>query len=584
MKNNQFPYFHYQRLQEASKALVQRLKTQLASSEQERVSKLAADLEEISPGQDKMPITLAFVGQYNAGKSTLIKGLTQNAKITIDADVCTDEVTAYDWGGLRVIDTPGIHAGFPVHDDLTEQQVSRSHLLVFVITGELFGLDMAKYFRDIAFEKGYASKLMLVVNKMDNDPGTADDKRADIERVTTPLKLEEFRTVFVSGEVYLDALAEKDSAAKASLIDESGMPGLMAGLDAFAKDCGLLGSLTAPLFGAKSIAIQAVGICSVDRPEERAAIELLGRRARILRESRFRLSSRVKELLDTALADLSLIGDAAAGQITPAKEEEVIKSEINKAEKNARERVDKLKKEITTAIGTEQATLESELSRLAEGDLATMLRKETGVPAQLETGAEFKGASIGGADSSMADRLRKTGQIAKGVGDWMVRVSQGSKGISGWGKAAAAGSDAHKVIYDLGKLFGYSFKPWEAAGYAAKIAKIGKILGPIAAILQVVGQVLEEKMEDEERAKFQSARTDTRAIFRDGAGAVRQQFLAQFEVFLNDFYGKMQSETDRLAEDMSSARSQRNRESSEFEMVAKDASTLIEEIEGAFEV
>lgn len=585
MKNKTFPSFRYQHIQEATKALVRRLQKQLTTSKQERVSKLAADLDGVFGDRDEhTPATLAFVGQYGAGKSTLIRGLTQNEKITIDADVCTSEVTGYDWGGLRVIDTPGVRAGVPQHDALTEKQISQSDLLVFVITGELFGDDMAKYFRDLAFEKNYAPKLMLVVNKMDNDPGTVEDKKADIERITAPLKLEDFRTVFVSGEVYLEALAEKDSAEKTSLIDESGMRLLMAGLDDFAKDRGLLGSLTAPLFGTKSIAIQAAGICSADRPEERAAIELLGRRARILRESRARLSSRVEGLLNSALADLSLIGDSAAGEITPAKEKEAIEAAMKKAEGEARERIEKLKTDVADAIFAEQATLKDELRRLADGDLAAMLRKETDVEARFKGvsgNQSFEGKSAGSEDPSVAENLRKAGDVAKGIGAWMVRFSQGTKGISGWGKAAAAGSDAHKVIYDLGKLFGYSFKPWEAAGYASKIAKIGKILGPIAAILQVVGQVLEEKMEDDERAKFQSARTETRAIFRDGAGAVRQQFLAQLETFLNDFYGSMQSETDSLVAEMSGARSRRSKESSHFGKIAEEATALIGEIEEA---
>jgi hypothetical protein len=165
----------------------------------------------------------------------------------------------------------------------------------------------------------------------------------------------------------------------------------------------------------------------------------------------------------------------------------------------------------------------------------------------------------------------------------MVRVSTGSKGISGWGIKAAVSSPAHKVIYDTGKFFGYAFKPWEAAGYASKLAKIGKVLGPIAAILQVFGQIIEEKMEDDERVKFQSARTETRAIFRDGAVAVRQEFLAQFESFLNDFYGGMQSETDRLTSEIIGGRDQRNGEGSNFNKIAEEAASLIEEIEGDLE-
>ncbi len=579
MKTN--PSFHYQRVHQASNALIERLKAALASSKQEQICQFLPELDEVSRAKDgDGPITLTFVGQYNAGKSTLVRGLTENAKITIDADVCTNEVTAYDWGGLRVIDTPGIHAGFPSHDDLTEQQVSRSHLLVFVITGELFGDDMAKYFRNLAFEKKYAPKLMLVVNKMDGGQGSAETKRADIERITNPLKMEEFRTVFVSGEVYLDALKEKDPETKAVLIEESGMPGLMVGLDAFAKDCGLVGALTVPLFGARSIATQASGISSTDRPEERAAIELLGRRGRVLRESRSRLSSTVERLLNDALADLAQVGDSAAGEITPSKKKEEIDAAMKKAERSARERVEKLKADITTAISAEKETLEGELRRLAAGDLAAMLRREAEVSAGFKPeDGQFGGQAPEGADPSVAARIKKAGAVANDVGAWLVRFSQGTKGVSGWGKAAAAGSQAHKMVYDIGKLFGHSFKPWEAAGYAAKIGKIGRVLGPVAAILQVVGQVLEEKLEDKEQAEFQTARTNTRAVFRDGATAVRHQFLVQFEAFLNDFYGSMQAETDRIAEEMTSAQSNRSADALAFGKIANDATALIEEIE-----
>ena len=161
----------------------------------------------------------------------------------------------------------------------------------------------------------------------------------------------------------------------------------------------------------------------------------------------------------------------------------------------------------------------------------------------------------------------------------MQRVSTGSRGISGWGKMAAVGSDAHNVIYDAGKFFGYAFKPWEAAGFASKLSQIGKVLGPLASILQVAGQILEENMEEKERVKFQSARTETRAVFRDGAVAVRQLLLQQFEAFLNDFYGSMQSETDRLAAEITSDRNNRSSESSDFNKIAVKAELLIKEIQ-----
>lgn len=583
--NNTLPHFQYQRLQRTSKELVSRLRTVLAASKQSGVSSLSTELDDVAGlGANESPVTLSVVGQYGSGKSTLIKCLTQNEKIVIDADVCTDQVTAYDWDGLRVVDTPGVHAGMPTHDELTERQLARTDLLVFVITGELFGDDMAVYFRELAFERGFAPKMMLVVNKMDADPGAAEIKRRDIEIVTEPMKLEEFRTVFVSGEIYLDALREPDAELQTDLIRESGVMDFMRALDLFARDCGLLGALTAPVFATRTIASQAAALCEADQPEERAALELLGRRSRILRESRSALSSRVQTLLNACLADLSLVGDNAAGEITPAKMEASIKEAMVKAEEDARKRVERLREEVEAAITGEQERLKEELNRLAQGELAKSLRSQVEVERDFQSRSNIQGASAGAMNRIPLENLRKISEIAQGLSTWMMRMTAGAKGVSGWNTAAAAGSQAHKAIYVVGKFFGYSFKPWEAVGFAAKLSRVGKVLGPIAGLLQVVGQVVEEKMEDDERIKFQNARSETRAIFRDGAVAVRGEFLAQFERFLNDFYGSMQSETDALITELTTARSGRSTEGGEFALIVDSANQLIAEIETALEV
>ena len=42
-------------------------------------------------------ISIAFVGQYSAGKSTILKALTGNADIVTDSDISTSEVMCYPW-------------------------------------------------------------------------------------------------------------------------------------------------------------------------------------------------------------------------------------------------------------------------------------------------------------------------------------------------------------------------------------------------------------------------------------------------------------------------------------------------------
>ena len=582
------PAFQFKHLLWAADNLRSQLQTALDESAEATVQALASELpRSISFDADRPALTIAFVGQYNAGKSTLIKALTQRDEIIIDSDVCTDDATAYDWQGIRLIDTPGVRAGFVEHDHLTEDQITKSDLLIFMITAELFGEIIGSYFRDLAFTKRRASELMLVVNKMDHDPGTPEVKRADIEVVTSPLRMEDFRTVFVSAEFYLEAVAEKDAEMHALLTERSGMRTLIDVLNEFVREKGFLGTLTTPLFTLRTLASQAAGLCSSDQPEERAALELLGRRARILRDSRSRLHAQIHGHLNRALTDLSAIGDGAADSIDPGKNKEEIEEAMSCSELQAKDRVERLRNEVTAAINAEKASLEAELVRLKDSPLATQLRSvtERSQSSDRSAGADVEGRWEGvkpsseGTGTEFATRMRKLSEVVNSIGDWTVRFAKGTRPVSGWGPSAAAGSQAHKLIYNVGKLFGASFKPWQAARIASNLGKVGRVLGPLGAILQVFGQVAEEKMEDRERVKLQDARSETRSLYWDSANEVKNQFAAQFAAFLEDFYDPVLSETVELMEAMHGARSQRGSEEIRFQKIAASALGLIEEMQ-----
>ncbi|MEH2080733.1 MAG: GTPase [Nostoc sp.] len=45
-------------------------------------------------------LSLAFIGQYNAGKSTTISALTGRRDIRIDSDIATDKTASYDWNSI----------------------------------------------------------------------------------------------------------------------------------------------------------------------------------------------------------------------------------------------------------------------------------------------------------------------------------------------------------------------------------------------------------------------------------------------------------------------------------------------------
>ena len=99
-------------------------------------------------------IRLVFAGQYSAGKSSILKMLTGREDIAIDAGITTQETHSYNWDGIEIVDTPGIHTQLrPDHDQISYEAIASADMLVFVITNELFDSYIADHFRKLAIDK-----------------------------------------------------------------------------------------------------------------------------------------------------------------------------------------------------------------------------------------------------------------------------------------------------------------------------------------------------------------------------------------------------------------------------------------------
>ena len=268
-------------------------------------------------GDSRSPLTVAFVGQYSSGKSTLISALTDRTDIPIDTDVCTDRVTAYDWNGISILDTPGIHAGYSNHDQKTYSAIDKSDLLVFVITNELFDDVIGNHFRDLCFDRNKASETLLVVNKIGQDPGAAEDKLPDIEQVTKPCAPQDFKITFIDALSYIEATDEADDDDRIELLEIANLGSFINSLNNFVYERGLMGRLTTPLFELRAITQQAEAFHNVDMPEERAAIELLNRKRGLLLDSRSRLRVMMGGLINEAATEIVAMGDAVADSLEP---------------------------------------------------------------------------------------------------------------------------------------------------------------------------------------------------------------------------------------------------------------------------
>ena len=123
-------------------------------------------------GEKSGCVRIVFAGQYSAGKSSIIKMLTGDESIATGAKITTQETSTYEWNGLEIVDTPGVHTTLrPDHDEISYEAIASADILVFVVTNELIDSYIAEHFRHLAIDKDKAGEMVLVVNKMDRAAG-----------------------------------------------------------------------------------------------------------------------------------------------------------------------------------------------------------------------------------------------------------------------------------------------------------------------------------------------------------------------------------------------------------------------------
>ena len=236
---------------EETERVLQEAREALLASRESEVQSIGRNLPD---SDSKDAISLAFAGQYSGGKSTIISALTGRDDIAIGAGITTDQTSEFDWNGVTVIDTPGIHTSRrPDHDEMTYRSISQSDLLVFVITNELFDNHVADHFRKLAIdlEKGYET--ILVVNKMGraaagNTPAAREVISEDLRWPLAPFTPEDLRITFTDAASVLEARAETDAEIADILTEQANVGELIANLNDLIRHKGLQARHTTKLY------------------------------------------------------------------------------------------------------------------------------------------------------------------------------------------------------------------------------------------------------------------------------------------------------------------------------------------------
>ena len=480
------------------------------------------------------PVSLVFAGQYSAGKSTILKALTNISEIEIGEGITTQMTHTYDWNGIEVIDTPGIHTQLrPDHDEISYHAIANADMLVYVITQELFDDFIGQNFRKLLLDKDKADEMILIVNKMERIGNTLENQEIlskDLEKVTSPYMPSQLRTVFVDAESYLDSLIEDDDEIALELRERSNYETLVETLNAFVRDKAMTARLTTVLYRLFELFQKAIiehqtttGDDDIDALEE----HLLQERGIIL-NTQLRIESAVKSIIENTASEIREKGRDIANNIYSFSDE----ADANDAIKTAYTDVDTLStscsESVTNTITELSNNCQAQLDAFYESDFSkTLLFRLEG---KLERG------------NPLISRLLKSDALAQG-GKAIVSNTVGANAAAN-GLKAFTGSNIHKIILDIGHFFGHKFKPWEAVKIVKNIGIAGKVLGVFGVIFSLGMQVKEDVDADKHQQEMRDNRNELRAGFNNAANELVKHFNSALADFLLNNYHSRITEID----------------------------------------
>lgn len=493
----------------------------LATAPSEKMQMLAGRVpaEILSPDKS---VNLVFAGQYSAGKSSIMKVLTGREDIAIGAGITTEKTHTYDWGGITVVDTPGVHTQLrPDHDEITYRAIAGADLLVFVVTNELFDSHLAKHFRNLAIERDKAHEMMLVVNKMrrcakGNSQEAQNVIREDLRKVLAPFTPEDLRTTFIDAEAALESKTETDGEIAKILLKKSGVDGFTQELNRFVREKGLSSRYTTALYSLEQILQEALASESTGDKDIDALEELLLQRRRALLDTQDRIPRAVEGEIQNASSQIRQEGRKVADMINGSADQKAVDQELQAAQDRVQNLAEQLEKSVQVVIGKHMKALDDRVGDIANSELAKEL-----LPRLVH---RIEQASI---SPEAMKNLKKASDISSKLGEFLVRNSFTSKTgtLGGLFKLNQySGTATHGAVKAIGKFFGKSFKPWEAVKWTRTVANVGRVFAVAGTVLTFVLQIKEDADAAQLEVDLRESRSAVRSGFNDAAHVIEMHF------------------------------------------------------------
>lgn len=487
-------------------------------------------------------IRVVFIGQYTAGKSTIISALTGNNEIVIDSNIATSQTSDYSWGGVVLTDTPGLYTENREHDERTIDMIKRSDLLIYCITSDLFNQYTLEDFEKWAFTLNYAGKMFLVINKMSKEDGTYDSLRENyslsLNTSLHPHSVVEFPCSFVDAKDYRDGFREGNQ----ELMAYSHFEDFIAALNRFVSQKGILGKLDTPIMIMKS-SIDKVTQQVVEDNSQKSYTALLARIERKVDQQRNQLSIEARNIIRRELKPIIDKGYEVSRQLgvedIDCTEDDITELIVSVCEK--------INKKLEALCNEAVERLNCEIEEVLNSDTASYFFKSiSGSYSERKHLFETRETKV---CRAQFDSIK--GVIETATGKTIAMATKGGSNSAGFLIKAteASGSQLHTVVYNIGKQFGYKFKPWQAVNIAKNIGNVAKILGPVVSVIGLLVDV-KDTVDEKQRAKsIQKAQLECRQEFIDVASDLEAQYSSElsglFTVY-DDITKQLQTSRDNV--------------------------------------
>lgn len=524
---------------------------------------------------DKNTIKLVFAGQYSAGKSSILRLLTGRDDIAIGAGITTQKAHEYEWNGLDVIDTPGIHTQLrPDHDEISYAAIASADMLVFVITNELFDSHLAQHFRKLAIDRDKAGEMILIVNKMEraSEGNTLSQQsiiREDLRKVLKPYTPEQLKLCFLDAESYLDSLEERkeDPELADELLERSGYKDFIETLNYFVKEKNLSSKLTTKLYKMEDElqkAMQSLEPKSSDNDID-ALEETFMQQRHVLSDARNRLQQEIKDIFTSSASKIRDLGLDSANLIVYGCKQDEVEDELKKAISDANKIIESSQRNAVD-------TLEKRLHEIGR-DIDLIENSEFSKELKIRLSGKF---------DVLPDNIKKIignyGSGAQKAGQQVLKSAYNAGSQGGMKLTNFSGSTIHNIVLKAGHGIGYKFKPWQAVKITKGVAIAGQALAVVGVGLSVFMQIKCDQDEEEVRIDLRNNRQNIRSQFNSAANELEdygRSFIKENVVSILD------NSIHEIDENIDGIRSTRNNLSKyykEMEKLKNECRSLIQDI------